>query len=56
VTMHELARMLAPMFSGGPYPASPASALDDSVGTASLKDTDLKPLIDRAAAFLSGAD
>ncbi|HEY2484003.1 MAG TPA: 4-hydroxyphenylacetate 3-hydroxylase N-terminal domain-containing protein [Candidatus Binataceae bacterium] len=56
VTMHELVQMLARNFSGGPHLASQASALDDSAGTASLEDTDLKPLIDRTAAFLSRAD
>jgi 4-hydroxyphenylacetate 3-monooxygenase len=56
VTMHELARMLARNFSGDPESASQSTALDDAVDTASLEDTDLQPLIDRAAAFLSRAD
>jgi 4-hydroxyphenylacetate 3-monooxygenase len=56
VTMHELVRTLAHNFSGGPHSTSQTSALDDSAGTASLEDTDLKPLIDRTAAFLSRAD
>jgi 4-hydroxyphenylacetate 3-monooxygenase len=56
VTMHELARVLAGNFLGGPDSANQSSALDDPLGTASLEDTDLKPLIDRAAAFLSRAD
>jgi 4-hydroxyphenylacetate 3-monooxygenase len=56
VTMHELARVLARNFSGGPDSANQGSALDDPLGTVSLQDTDLKPLIDRAAAFLSRAD
>ena len=56
VTMPELARMLARNFSGGPDSASQSTALDDAVGTGSLEDTDLQPLIDRAAAFLSRAD
>jgi 4-hydroxyphenylacetate 3-monooxygenase len=56
VTMHELARMLARNFSGGPDSASQSTTLDDALGTASLEDTDLQPLIDRAAAFLSRAD
>jgi 4-hydroxyphenylacetate 3-monooxygenase len=56
VTMHQLARMLAPNLSGGPDSASQSSTLDDPVDTASLADRDLKPLIDRAAAFLSRVD
>ena len=56
VTMHELARMLARNFSGDPDSANQSTALDDAVGSASLEDTDLQPLIDRAAAFLSRAD
>lgn len=56
VTMHELARMLARNFFRGPDSASQSTAPDDAVGTASLVDTDLQPLIDRAAAFLSRAD
>jgi 4-hydroxyphenylacetate 3-monooxygenase len=56
VTMHELARLLARNFSGQPDSASQSTALHDAVGTASLEDTDLQPMIDRAAAFLSRAD
>jgi 4-hydroxyphenylacetate 3-monooxygenase len=56
VTMHQLARMLAPNLSGGPDSASQSSTLDDPVDTAGLADRDLKPLIDRAAAFLSRVD
>jgi len=56
VTMHELARMLAGSFSDGPDAVSQGPALDFRAGTASLEDTDLKPLIDRVAAFLARAD
>jgi 4-hydroxyphenylacetate 3-monooxygenase len=56
VTMHELAWVLARNFSGGPDSANQSSALDDPLGTTSLEDIDLKPLIDRAAAFLSRTD
>jgi hypothetical protein len=56
VNRHELVRMLVRNFSGGPHSAGQPSALDDSAGTASLEDTDLKPLIERTAAFLSRAD
>jgi hypothetical protein len=54
--MHELAWVLARNFSGGPDSANQSSALDDPLGTTSLEDIDLKPLIDRAAAFLSRTD
>jgi len=56
VTMHQLARMLAPRVSGGADSASPSSTLDDPVRSPSLADWDLKPLIDRALAFLSRLD
>jgi len=56
VTMQGLARMLTRNFSGARDSVSQSSALDDLTGTASLEETDLKPLIDRAAAFLRRAD
>jgi hypothetical protein len=55
-TMHQLARMLAHNLSGDPDSANQGSTLDDPVGAATVADTDLTPLVTRAAAFLSRAD
>jgi 4-hydroxyphenylacetate 3-monooxygenase len=55
-TLHQLARMLAHNFFGGPDSANQSATPDDPLRTASLDNTDLQPLIDRATAFLSRAD
>lgn len=53
-TLHQLARLLAHNFFADPDSASHTD--DRPLGTASLDDVDLKPLIDRATAFLARAD